>query len=137
MVLGVAAALVVTSGANAKEFRRGDLRICNHHRCVAITNRPVLKLLGVFYYTGRKPPATAHDVHLGARAFELRFKNGYATGLVATSRLDRFLSYGVNLGRFAPGRWYRFPKRVALELRRLAAPLEPLRVTRRALAKSR
>jgi hypothetical protein len=69
--------------------------------------------------------------------FELRFRNGYVTGIVAATRLDRFLSYGVYLGRFTPGRWYRFPDKVARELRRLAAPLAPLRVTRSALAKSR
>ena len=121
----------------AKEFRRGDLRICSHQRCVPITSRPVLKLLGAFYYTGRKSPPSARAPHLGAQAFELRFRNGYVTGIVATAQLDRFLSYGVNMGRFASGQWYRFPDSVAGELKRLAAPLEPLRVTRRSLAKSR
>jgi hypothetical protein len=128
--------LVAASAAAAKEFRPGDLRICNRARCVAIRNRPVLTLLGAFYYTGRKAPPSAGAAHLGARAFELRFRNGYVTGIVATARLDRFLSYGVNLGRFAAGRWYRLPDRVARALRRLAAPLRPLRVTRRALARS-
>lgn len=135
--LCTAAALVAVPAATAKDFRPGDLRICGKERCVAITNRPVLSLLGTFYYAGRKSPPPARAPHLGARAFELRFRNGYATGIVATAELDRFLSYGVNLGRFASGRWYRLPDRVARELRRLAAPLEPLRVTRRALARSR
>ena len=44
---------------------------------------------------------------LGAPSFELRFDNDYVTGIVATARLDRFLSYGVNTGRFEAGRWYR------------------------------
>jgi hypothetical protein len=113
------------------------LRICNHHRCVAITDRRVLDLLGAFYYTARKAPPGVRAPHLGARSFELRFKNGYATGMVATAKLDRFLSFGVNLGRFGPGRWYRLRTRVARELRTLAAPLEPLRVTRRSLARGR
>jgi hypothetical protein len=130
-------ALVGASAATAKDFGPGDLRICSHQACVKITNRPVLKLLGAFYYSGRYEPRPVRTPHLGARMFELRFRNGYVTGVVATAGLDRFLSYGVYLGRFTPGRWYGFPDRVARELRRLAAPLAPLRVTRRALAKSR
>jgi hypothetical protein len=137
VVLGVMAALLVASAATAKDFGPGDLRICSHARCVKITNQPVLNLLSAFYYSGRYKPRPLRAPHLGARMFELRFRNGYVTGIVATVRLDRFLSYGVYLGRFTPGRWYRFPDRVARELRRLAAPLAPLRVTRRALAKSR
>ena len=104
LLVGVMAALLVASSATAKEFNPGDLRICNHHRCAAVTSRPVLKLLIAFYYSGRSEPAQARAPHLGARAFELRFKNGYATGIVATGKLDRFLSYGVNLGRFGSGR---------------------------------
>jgi hypothetical protein len=137
VVLGVVVALLVTSAATAKEFRPGDLRICGQRICVKITNQPVLNVLGAFYYAGPDAPMQARSPRLGAKAFELRFRNGYVTGIVATARLDRFLSYGVYLGRFTPRRWYRFPDRVARELRRLAAPLAPLRVTRRALAKSR
>lgn len=137
VLMCVAVGLVATSVATAKDFRPGDLRICNHHRCVAITDRPVLDRLGAFYYSGRNAPARARAPHLGSRAFELRFRNGYATGIVATSKLDRFLSFGVNLGRFQRGRWYRVPPAAARELRRLAASLKPLRVTRRSLARSR
>lgn len=136
LLVCVAAVLVAVPSATAKEFRPGDLRICNHHRCVAITDPTVLNLLGAFYYTGDSP-AVAHAPRLGARAFELRFSNGYATGMVATRKLDRFLSFGVNLGRFARGTWYRLPTGAALELRSLAAQLRPLHVTRRALAESR
>jgi hypothetical protein len=133
----VAAVLVAVPGATAKEFQPGDLRICDHHRCVAITNQSVLNLLGAFYYTGQESPAKAHAPRLGARAFELRFDNGYATGMVATRKLDRFLSFGVNLGRFSRGQWYRLPYGAPRELRRLATALEPLGVTRRSLATSR
>jgi hypothetical protein len=59
------------------------------------------------------------------------------TGVVGGAKLNRFLSFGVNLGRFASGQWYRFPAAVAQELRSLAAPLEPLRVSRWMLARSR
>jgi hypothetical protein len=59
------------------------------------------------------------------------------TGVVGEARLDLFLGFGVNLGRFASGRWYRLPTAVATELRIIAAPLEPLRVSRWMLARSR
>jgi hypothetical protein len=149
--LGALAAVLVPA-AHAKDFRPGDLRVCNAERCVAITNRAALEALGGFYYGGTCPPAALKDgacmpnertppravpaVKLGEPAFELRFRNGYATGIVATARLDRFLSYGVNLGWFRRGRWYRVPAPAARELRRLASDLQPLRVTRAALARS-
>jgi hypothetical protein len=129
--------LLAAPAATAKDFAPGDLRVCSGQRCVPITSRPLLKPLGAFYYTGRKPPVVASAPHLGAPAFELRFRNGYATGIVATAKLDRFLSYGVNLGWFTRGQWYRLPSSVARELRTLAAPLEPLRVTHALLARSR
>jgi hypothetical protein len=131
------APLLAASAAAAKDFAPGDLFVCSGQRCVAITNQPVLEPLGAFYYTGLKPPVVAPAPHVGAPAFELRFRNGYATGIVATAKLDRFLSYGVNLGWFKPGQWYRIPSSVARELRTLAAPLKPLRVTPASLARSR
>lgn len=137
LALGAAFALAVAAGASAKEFKPGDLRICSRRECVAIRDPRVLTRLGVFYYAGNSSPPEAPTPRLGARAFELRFSDGYVTGVVATAELNRFLSFGVVLGRFAPRQWYRFPKQVARELRRLAAPLEPLRVTRRMLAESR
>jgi hypothetical protein len=68
---------------------------------------------------------------------QLRFTNGYVTGVVAGRRLDRFLSYGVNLDRFFGGTWYRVPRAAAAALRRLAAGLPPLRLTPAAFARSR
>jgi hypothetical protein len=53
------------------------------------------------------------------------------------SRLDRFLSYGVHLDRFARNRWYAMPRPLSQELRRLTVSLRPLRLDRAALAKSR
>jgi hypothetical protein len=131
-----AAALAVTPAATGKDFDPGDLRVCNAHRCVPIVNRAVLPLLGAFYY-GPRGPRVAPRPRLGAPAFELRFTNGYVTGIVAAARLDRFLSYGVNLGHFRRGTWYRTPARLASELRKLTAGMKPLRVTRAALARSR
>jgi len=132
-----AAALAATPAATAKEFRPGDLRVCNAHRCVPIVNRTVLPLLGRFYYFDTQVAHVADRPRLGARAFELRFRNGYVTGIVASAGLDRFLSYGVNLGRFERGIWYRVPAGAAAELRRLTAGMKPLRVTKAALARSR
>lgn len=137
LILGAATALVTASGATAKEFRPGDLRLCSHHRCVSITDQPVLNQLGAFYYTGESSPPKIRAPRLGAHAFQLRFSDGYVTGVVGGAKLNRFLSFGVNLGRFAPGQWYRFPVAVAQELTIIAAPLEPLRVSRWMLARSR
>jgi len=105
-------------------------------RCIAIENRAVLPLLGSFYYSGPSP-ARARRPKLGAPYYELRFRNGYVTGIVATRRLDRFLSYGVYLERFARNRWYAVPYEMSRELRRLTVGLRPLRLTQAALAKSR
>ena len=102
-----------------------------------IVNRAVLPLLGRFYYSDRQVAHVADRPRLGAPAFELRFRNGYVTGIVGTARLDRFLSYGVNLGRFERDVWNQVPARIAAELRRLTGGMKPLRVTRAALARSR
>jgi hypothetical protein len=133
----VAVLLLTATAATAKEFEPGDLRICNAKRCVPITSRPALTALGRFYYTGTSPLSRAVRPSLGARAFELRFDNGYVTGIVAAAKLDRFLSYGVNIGRFDAGVWYRVSDRAARELRRLTAGLRPIPLTRASLARSR
>ena len=130
------AALTAVPSAGAKEFEPGDLRVCSARSCVAIVDREVVALLGPFYYSGA-PPARVAAPRLGAAYYELRFPNGYVTGIVATRALDRFLSFGVHLGRFAPGHWYRIPSALSAELRRLTAGLRPFRLTRTALARSR
>ena len=129
-------ALLVLPSASAKDFAPGDVRVCNATRCVPIVNREVLPTLGSFYYSGPTlrralPPA------MGQPYFELRFRNGYVTGVVATRTLDRFLSYGVHLERFARNRWYVVPAKLSAEIRRLTVGLRPLRLNRAALAKSR
>ena len=132
----VGAALIGVPAATAKDFRPGDLSVCNHDRCAPIVKRSVLPLLGDFYYGGTSPPVAARPA-LGAVIYELRFGGGYVTGIVATRWLDRFLSYGVHTRYFPAGTWYRVPPRFAPELRRLTARLEPLRLTRHELARSR
>jgi hypothetical protein len=130
----VAVAAFAAPLADAK-FRSGDLRVCNGSRCMAIVDPDVIPRLGYFYGGSRlvrmRRPA------LGTRYYELRFRNGYVTGIVAGQRLGEFLSYGVNLDRFERGRWYAVPRRVSSELRRLTVGMRPYHLTRAALARAR
>ena len=96
----------------------------------------MLPQLGSFYYTGKSPPRVRKPA-LGTPYYELRLRNGYVTGIVATRRLDRFLSYGVNIERFRRNRWYAVPRALSAEFGRLTQSLRPLSLTRAALAKSR
>ena len=130
-----ASALLVLPSASAKNFGPGDIRVCNVKHCVPIVKPDVLPLLGSLYYSG---PAPAHlrAPALGTAYYQLRFRNNYVTGIVATRQLDRFLSYGVHLERFKKNQWYAVPAKLSAELRRLTAGMRPLRVTRSALAKS-
>ena len=135
-LLAGAAALFLVPAAAAKEFGPGDIRVCNGKRCVPIVEQEVLPSLTSLYYSG-PPLAHVRRPAFGAPYFELRFPNGYVTGIVAARALDRFLSYGVHLERFARGTWYAVPRRLAQELRRLTMGMRPLRVDRAALARSR
>ena len=123
----VAAALLVVPTASGKVFKPGDVRLCNAKRCVPIRNQVVLDKLSSFYY-GSYALTTVRAPTRGAPYYELRFRNGYVTGVVATRRLDHFQSHGVNVNRFASGRWYGVPPRVSAELRRLAVGLRPFRL---------
>lgn len=132
----VVVALAYAAGAAAKDFGPGDLRICNAETCVPVKSQRALTQLSRFYYSAGSPPRMLPP-SMGAPIFELKFRNAYVTGIVATRRLDRFLSYGVHLGHFKRGSWYRVPARAALELRTLTAGLEPFRLSAAAVAKSR
>jgi hypothetical protein len=134
--LVAAAALLVLPSASAKDFRPGDVRVCNATRCVAILNRSVLPQLTSFYYSG-PPPVRVRRPEVGTPYYELRYRNGYVTGIVGTRRLDRFLTYGFHDQRFTRDTWYAIPRRMSVELRRLTDVLRPLRLSRAALAKSR
>jgi hypothetical protein len=134
-IIVTAIAAVTASAVPAKNFGPGDLRACNATRCVPVREVAALELLAGFYYSGPVPSPTSRP-RFGAPVFELRFRNGYVTGIVATTRLDRFLSYGVHLGWFRKGTWYRVPDQAAQELRRLTASLRPLRLSRKSLARS-
>jgi hypothetical protein len=130
MALVVAAALLCSAAATAKDFQPGGLRVCDAKRCAVIENREALRAFSSFFYgDGRATPVP--KPRLGAPAFEIRFEDGWPAGLVGSAKLDRSLVYGLNCGRFRRGRWYRLPARAAREVRRLSAQLTPLRVTRR------
>ena len=77
-----ASALLALPSASAKDFGPGDIRVCNATRCVPIMKRDVVAQLGPFYYSG---PALAHRraPALGSPYYQLRFPNGYVTGIVA------------------------------------------------------
>ncbi|HLM36212.1 MAG TPA: hypothetical protein VK287_00330 [Gaiellaceae bacterium] len=124
----VAATLLAVPAAVAKDFGPGDLRVCGRERCRAIMNPGVMRALSAYYW-GPGRVLRAGPVRNGAPAFELRFRNGYASGLVASTWLNRFRAYGFFCGRFERGKWYRFPARAVAELRMLTAGLEPLRVS--------
>jgi hypothetical protein len=136
-LLGAAALFFGVPAAAAKDFAPGDLRLCNATRCAPITDRGVMRTLSTFYYSA-DPLRVAAKPRLGWAYLQLRFRNGYVTGIVAGRNLDRFLSYGVYLERFQRGSWYTFPASAARELRRLAGTgIAPLRLTREAIARSR
>jgi hypothetical protein len=129
-------ALVALPAASAKDFKPGDIRICNADHCRAVVNRKALAVLARFIYEGRAAPARATRPHLGQPYYKLRYTNGYIPGIVATRDLDRFLSYGVFLGRFTRYHWYAIPAAASREFRRRTIGLRPLRLTRKAIAKS-
>ena len=134
MVRVIAAVIVVCGSlavpaAVAKDFRPGDLRVCGRDRCAPLVDKRLLRVVSAFYYGGGSV-TQASRVRVGAPGFVLRYRNGYATGIVAGAKLGRFQSYGVICGRFQRGRWYRFPPRAGLALRRLIADLRPVRVPR-------
>ena len=102
-LLSIAAVCAVLApSAVAKDFRPGDLRVCGRDHCVPITNRHLLRILSSYYYGSGRAPRAAR-VPRGAPGFELRFKNGYASGMIATKKLDRFQAYGFYCGRFERG----------------------------------
>jgi len=128
LVIGIG--LLVVPTASGKGFEPGDVRVCNAKRCVPINNKVVLQKLASFYY-GSYALTPVRRPTTGAPYYELQFRNGYVSGIVATRRLDHFLSYGVNVGRFPKDRWFGVPPRISAELRRLSAGLRPLHLAPR------
>jgi hypothetical protein len=127
-VLVALIAWLAVGAATAKDFKPGDLRVCNAVKCAAIFDRGALNAFSAFYY-GSASVERAAAPPSGASAFRLKL-NGAIVGVAATRRLDRVLAYGLNCGRFERGVWYRLPARAAIGLRRLTAGLVPQRVPR-------
>lgn len=121
-----AAALLAIPAALAKDIQPGDLRLCGRDRCVSIEDRSLIPRMHSFLW-GPQRVVKAARVRPGTRAFELRFRNGYVWGTVATARLNRFQAGGYYCGRFEYGEWYRVPPRVAAAWRALTRGVRPLR----------
>jgi hypothetical protein len=117
-------ALALALAASAKDFKPGDVRVCSGSNCLVLRCASALNGLSAFYYSA-KPLGRATAPARDARYVELRFRNGYVTGIAAGKRYDRFLSYGVNLGHFRARNWYSIPWKVARAIARLAAELRP------------
>jgi hypothetical protein len=128
--------LSAAAPAAAKQFRPGDLKLCNNDRCVSIVDQSLLDGLSRFYYGGPAPTEVSKP-RLGAPYFQLKFTNNYVTGVAATAQLDRFRSGGVNMGQFGPDDWYRVPAKVARGLRKIAAGMKPLRVSESVIVRTR
>jgi hypothetical protein len=132
LVVGISLALALVfapAAARAKNFRPGDLRLCDARTCVDVTDQDVLNALARLFY-GQPSPAEMPAPRLGKPYLQLQFSNGYLTGVVAMDHFNRFLSHGVNMGQFAPGAWYRVPRIAALGLQALSSELQPLRLNR-------
>lgn len=127
--------LALVPAATAKDFDPGDLRVCAANRCRPIKNQRVLNGLSAFYYGSVEPNQVRAPMNR-APSVELRFRNGYVTGVAAGIRFDFFLSFGVNLGQFAARRWYVIPVRASAEIKRLAAQVRPRPLPRNVLERS-
>jgi hypothetical protein len=121
--------LLAPAAADAKGFRPGDLRVCNAKACVAIlrpdrAQRAFAPLL--------RPTVTARDATpaLGEAVRPDPFQHWLRDRDRRDDHLDRFLSYGVNMGQFAVGQWYRVPATAAVGLRALTYGLQPLHLNR-------
>lgn len=135
VALYLAVTAATANAATLKQFRPGDVRACGAHRCVAIRSQRVLDALARFYY-GRPLPTRVTAPPAGASYLRLVYRNGYETGVVAGSRFNRFLSFGVNLGQFGARKWYAVPATVAAELGRLARRVSPGRLPTNILSRS-
>jgi hypothetical protein len=124
-LIAIAIALSLVSSAGAKDFKPGDVRVCVAATCLALKSQAALDALSAFYYSPARHPKVAPAPRARAPFVELRYRNGYVTGIAAGARFDHFLSYGVNLGQFQARRWYVIPERARAAIASLAANLDP------------
>ena len=121
----VVLALWLAPLAAGKDFKPGDIRVCAGAKCLPLDDRRALDALSAFYYSAKLSPRSETAPAARAPYVELRFRNGYITGIAAGLRYDHFLSYGVNLDQFVARTWYAIPLRASAAIRRLAAKLAP------------
>lgn len=133
--MALTALLVFAPGAAAKDLRPGDLRVCAGSRCLPVRSHLVLHEISRFYY-GPRAAVRASAPSRRALYVELRFRDGYVTGIAAGPRFDHFLSFGVNLDQFSARVWYAIPARAARGISRLAMRLRPRRLPRDVLHRS-
>jgi hypothetical protein len=124
-LVAMAIALLVAPTAGAKDFKPGDVRVCVAATCLPLKNVAALDALSAFYYSSARHPRVATAPRARAPFVELKYRNGYVTGIAAGTRFDHFLSYGVNLGQFRARTWYAIPERARLAIASLAAKLHP------------
>lgn len=129
-------ALWLAPVAQAKEFKPGDIRVCAAKQCLPLNDRVALNALSAFYYSSKQIPRRKAAPASDARYVELRFPNGYVTGIAAGHRYDHFLSYGVNLGRFKARSWYAIPARASVAIEALATRLRTRQLPANVLGKS-
>jgi hypothetical protein len=121
----VAIALSLAPSVDAKDFKPGDVRVCVAATCLPLKNDAALDSLSAFYYSSAHHPKVVTAPRARAPYVELRYRNGYVTGIAAGARFDHFLSYGVNLGQFRARTWYAIPERARTAIASLAARLDP------------
>ena len=120
----VCLALWIAPLADGKDFKPGDIRVCVATKCLRLDDQRALNALSAFYYSATIP--TRHTAPAANAPYvELRFRNGYVTGVAAGLRYDHFLSYGVNLDQFRARTWYTIPTQASVAITRLAKRLGP------------
>jgi hypothetical protein len=121
----VCLALWLAPLAEAKDFKPGDVRVCVAATCLPLDDRGALNALSAFYYYAKDLPRSVTAPAARAPYVELRYRNGYVTGVAAGLRFNHFLSYGVNLGQFQARTWYSIPARASVAIKLLATRLRP------------
>ena len=129
MMLGVGVAVVslalgLAPLAEAKTFKPGDVSVCGAAKCLRLNNRAALNALSAFYYSAAIPKSESAPA-ANAHYVELRYRNGYVTGIAAGPGYDHFLSYGVNEDQFSARTWYAIPAAASIAIKSLAAKLRP------------
>jgi hypothetical protein len=112
----VLSSFLLAAVAVAKEFPRGELRVCGATQCRTV--KPAQSRAFSSLLWGDKPVSRAPTPRVGSPIYQLRFPNG-PVGAIITAMAIRV--HGLNCGRFQRGKWYRLPA----TLRHLTDGLSP------------